>query len=829
MSRPTLKEGHIKFSDNKDVFTVELVDGINGLRETGSSPSTLNLVGGGNRYGDFEPVFSHFEQNDWSGGRGNENFTDDKTRFSDSKEAWTWGDKVLPAPKWRYARGMINQDMNLPDSMTWKKLKANTRFLTVGFSASASYDADRLYLWIRRRGTGGTLTCTLCADGTGKPGTVLQTVTKTITNVTDTISEYLVFDWSSTQALVSGTTYYINVYGASTDNGANHWEIGCDASTAGYSSSAGSVWVATTFSPCYRVVAADTAQKWMPYVLEGGQYIVNDLLTWGNSSVYINGNRGKASAGAAGSITDSGQSWTADRYIGAWVKITAGTGIGQARTITDNDATSLTISPNWNRNPDNTSEYVIYKTPWWSNTSIGTTGLGHVSDVAVADEIAYFAQGSTAIRRSQVNADTHDWAADGSNTANYLHHFYDSVAGPVMWRALAKQIARANTTTWGSDLSFGTAIKVGTLEYSITNIGDYNNALWVTKEDSIWTVDDDVAIPLNVGLYSFPSEKTGKALASHGLFLYFSWWKSIERLYGGTLDDVGPWHGEGLPSGREGTVVAIVPMLSWLFVAIDAGSTGYSTVLLYRDGGYHEVYRAPYGESIRNIFVQNNDETNPWLWINVGGELVYQEYTLSPLSDSTFDYQHEYVIVSSTHDAGHADTYKFWKDLSLVTDNLSTGGIEILADYQINEDVGTSVWYPIRSAFRKSPTETLEIGAGKVNKIRYRLRCNTSTSTTPPVLYASILKGYEVVPVKRLWTMRIKASTIRRSGNKVDGDKLYKWLWDVCQYAGRVEMETVVPGIEKCLVKIEPPTWGWQFINRIAKWVGQFVLTVREM
>jgi hypothetical protein len=55
MSRPTLREGHVKFTDGTYNFTLELVDGVNGIRESGSQPSTLNIVGGGKKFGDFEP------------------------------------------------------------------------------------------------------------------------------------------------------------------------------------------------------------------------------------------------------------------------------------------------------------------------------------------------------------------------------------------------------------------------------------------------------------------------------------------------------------------------------------------------------------------------------------------------------------------------------------------------------------------------------------------------------------------------------------------------------------------------------------------------------
>jgi len=72
--------------------------------------------------------------------------------------------------------------------------------------------------------------------------------------------------------------------------------------------------------------------------------------------------KGTATAGAATTITDTGQTWTVDLYIGYWVHIVSGTGSGQVRIITDNDATSLTVAT-WTTNPDNTSIYEIRPGP----------------------------------------------------------------------------------------------------------------------------------------------------------------------------------------------------------------------------------------------------------------------------------------------------------------------------------------------------------------------------------------------------------------------------------------------------------------------------------
>lgn len=66
---------------------------------------------------------------------------------------------------------------------------------------------------------------------------------------------------------------------------------------------------------------------------------------------------GTATSGSATTLVNSAKSWTTDQWIGYQVRITAGTGCGQVRTITDSDATSLTFATG--ATIDNTSQYSI--------------------------------------------------------------------------------------------------------------------------------------------------------------------------------------------------------------------------------------------------------------------------------------------------------------------------------------------------------------------------------------------------------------------------------------------------------------------------------------
>lgn len=67
---------------------------------------------------------------------------------------------------------------------------------------------------------------------------------------------------------------------------------------------------------------------------------------------------GLATGGTATTLQNSGKAWTTNQWVNAQIVITSGTGAGQIRSITANDATSVTVAT-WGTNPSTDSTYVI--------------------------------------------------------------------------------------------------------------------------------------------------------------------------------------------------------------------------------------------------------------------------------------------------------------------------------------------------------------------------------------------------------------------------------------------------------------------------------------
>jgi hypothetical protein len=71
-----------------------------------------------------------------------------------------------------------------------------------------------------------------------------------------------------------------------------------------------------------------------------------------------------ATSASATTIANTALGMMPDNFQNALVRITRGTGAGQERAITANDATTITITPPWTVTPDTTSYFTIAESTW---------------------------------------------------------------------------------------------------------------------------------------------------------------------------------------------------------------------------------------------------------------------------------------------------------------------------------------------------------------------------------------------------------------------------------------------------------------------------------
>jgi hypothetical protein len=804
-----------------------------------SQDDTVYLRNVGKRVGDFD------EQRSWKSGRGVENLSENAEAFWDSHNAWTLTPgHVHQTMQWYHARGLRNEDIFMPTRISgdvlFVPLLSDHIYIANPFSASASYSADQAFMWIRRRGTPGTLTFRLMSNSGSDPGSALQTVTKSISDITDVVSVYQVFNWTGTESLTASTVYWISIHGASTDDRDNHWEIGTNPDvSSGKMSSDGSTWADNVYgAPYFRVTDTDVGKRWYRFNLRDAFYIVdrkNDNAT--ASKMYINGDRGMATAGAASTLTDSAKAWTTNRWALAYVKIIAGTGRENLpQRIASNTGTVLTISGTWETNPDATSQYVIYATEWFTEVTFsgGTPTLGVVTgEPAVINNVAYIPQGNTALIHMQWNTSTfvhngfQETASGVNGEADLLLAATDPADGPVIWRANnasgtgsggAVTVSRANLLSsgafiaWNTSLSFRTAIFTGSTSYSITGLGKKENNIYVFREDGMGVVSNDRYNAIDTGIEKTPSRANGAMWVSHGQFLYYSWLHSVVRVYGSSHDDIGDdFRSIGLPDGREGEFADADTYLKLVFFAVNAGSTGTSSVLAWDGLGWHEVLRnrRP-GRQTRMVKVQACPETRNRLWTDVGGgDMVFQEMPFlksSPRLDSGMRYMHEGVIESGAIDMGTASGMpKFFKELTATVKNLNANGQEIFVDIQTDDNVHTTNW-TFTDVMHRSPESTVFLGLQNVRRFAYRLRMCSKDNATPIDVEGVVPNGYARTPFKMIFTMQVQAGGVfSRRGKLATADELMRWLLDSARSPGRVRMDSVFELAHGWFVIIHPP------------------------
>lgn len=767
----------------------------------------------GKRVGDFD------EQRSWKGGRGVEKFNDNASGYWDSQDAWTLSDGHLhQGLLWRPAQGLRSAKFFLPDkthSMAWRSLMGTTRALTSAFTADATFTSSYVRMWIRKVGNPGDLTMRFYGNSAGNPTSVGNSATISADDVTDVVSLFM--DFPLTEILPT-TLYHVGLLGDSGDNSANHWEVGgYEGGTSGRQSSTGGIgtWSASSFDLYYFIGDSFSSRYFLSFFLDEAMYIVDKKDAGTAPNLYINGDRGKATAGTGTTISDSGKAWASDKWAGAFVKIIRGTGVGQVREIASNTATALTVTSAWTINPSTDSEYIIYATQYF--TEITGHGLTYVTSTPiVVNQIVYFPQGSAVnIRRMIWNSTTaaYVFSDDGTNKADFLVQL-QAPQGLKIAKALkiSSVVNIADAQAYGNpptDLTFGANKVFGSTTSYITGMNVKEAYLYVFKTDGAFMADSLLNTnTLQSGLEKTPSPHNGAASIVHQQFVMYSWMHSIIRIYGSSHDDIGQdWSGKGLPDGREGVVSSFDSYTSLLIAAIDAGS-GTSSVLGFDGIGFHEIFRAyDSNQRIRLVKVQPCEGTRNRMWIDCGGDLVFQEMPFmkgSPRLDSGVRYMHEAVLESAAIDMGTAsDLPKFIKELTVFCENLG-GGNEIVVDYQTDENVGTSNWTEATTLY-ESPESKAYLGLDNIRKFAYRLRIRSADNTAPVDVLGAVPSGYARVPFKMVWTMRCRADNITSRGRIVKPDELMRWLLDTARFPSRIQMTSQYQLAHKFFVVIHPP------------------------
>jgi prepilin-type N-terminal cleavage/methylation domain-containing protein len=88
-------------------------------------------------------------------------------------------------------------------------------------------------------------------------------------------------------------------------------------------------------------------------------------------------------------LHDTRKTWPASSFTTSYtVRITSGTGVGQARNISTNTSTQLTVSSAWDTPPDSSSFYVITRKKAFTHTSTSDNILRYTAGGSVNQPLA---------------------------------------------------------------------------------------------------------------------------------------------------------------------------------------------------------------------------------------------------------------------------------------------------------------------------------------------------------------------------------------------------------------------------------------------------------
>lgn len=745
------------------------------------------------KFDSYNEPWSPIAQEDWIGGRGNLEYDKDATKFLDSYRANTQYGYFSNGPLETYSTGIRTVVQELPGSMTFVPLKpGNNLYFASRRTSATGFTAKYLYLYLKKKGTPlSDLTIKIRADNNGLPGTVVNTITVTTTTITDVVSVMAQLLISPTYTVVLGTVFWIQVNSTLADD-ENCWMLGMfPKNGTAKCSTDGTTWLTSTYEMYLRIVPAedsDVQSKFWKY-----HYTEYAAISIAGAApkVYMNGDRGMADSntGNLGQLVDATKSWTTDQWIGSVVKVIAGPGSTEYqnwRLVTSNNGTSVSVSPAWSIEHTTATEYCFLGADSWIEIASATHGLTVpvYADPMVINDIVYIPQGDLVnIRRQHWDGvGANAWSDDSTNKAAFLKAVRDSTNGLEVWRFQnydATGIISASKSAvvdWGTGttyFTFAAVIPFKDERGRFTNAEEYGDTTktpWITREGSVYQIVSGKPdeIPLRE-IATMMDTTNGRAVLVHNVYFYFSYGQGIERYYDKQLDDVGPNRGQGMPTGRKGLVSCMVGYPGRFFVSIDAGSTGYSSVLVYNLVGYHEIYRAPViGQRITHMDFQTvPGESTDRLWVQVGNDIISLNFPsggLDPLNDTNSRYTYESTVTGSRMYVSMYDVQKLFRSFQIYADGLSDGQT-VEMDYRLNEE---TAWRQIPDAFTGDVREIFPdnfFGVAGIS-MTYRLRILTNDCTKTIRGKALVVNNISRVPIKHgyAFTYRVEDDEVDKFG-----------------------------------------------------------------
>jgi len=674
-------------------------DSIHSVRYSGYPVGTLSGEAGDGEFSHKRQPYGEFSRRNWNGGIGEINGLSDASKYWFGKRVWSVvKERMMLAPKLfrstiAYPYRIGNETtINYP--ITWVSVPAANR---VAWSVTTDYAGTGVDVLLRTL-VDNSFTVRIRSDSAGSPGTVLSTVILSDAVIGSNRYQFGI-------AITAGT-FWVDISGSAA------FEIGTSAQIdyTCKTSADGTTYIASAMdAPVFFVYAATGMEEAIFFDYKWGKYAVID------SRLFINGDRGAcdSNTGALSTLVDATKTWPTNCWVGAIVKLND-TVLGWRKVIS-NTATTITVDRPWGSAHTTDNWYVILGADRW--TEITGHGLTSVTDAeTVREDIVYFAQGpAVQMRRmreyNNAGTWTRDFAEDTQSTAggalpgaNFLVSTFDQLDGPVIYKIVNGDlgfIAKAPATVWGTNLVYGTEIKVGGDNWEDLSGGcNYDNKLAVTAMDSVWLIKNGYAEQVSIDMQSQWTRFTGRRPTVVPPYLVFPFGNRIQRLYGNIVESFGPERESSIPKRYDGQVMDNLTLVGGLVIAKDGGKAGvYDTdaeggAYLYREGGWHPLAFTGLGSAMRALTYQHREDEMDMIWFADHNGLWYMyvprgwDYTKDPMYDQTARIEQDGWFITGWFDTGQLLPAKWWDYVTVFADNLSvTYGRKVRLYYQVSDGI----------------------------------------------------------------------------------------------------------------------------------------------
>lgn len=815
------------------------------IRRSAVDKSSLKTSTGDQKYSDFRLPYASIAQDDWSGGRGNLDFVKDATRFLDSNRAETErSGRIILGGRERYGDGLRAEVLKLPadGSVRLTGLFGQRQYMAVRVQPTLEFTIKQIWLLLRYVGNPADLTVRLRNDNDGRPGNIRFEKKLSTTDLASAmISEMAVIPVSGGRLI--GRIYWLEVLGDEGESQDNCWEVGCRLLEGDTKESKdGLNWKDSARDMYFRVTTpAENDDPGMFFEYKRMLFFVTMPWDGTRSRLYINGIAGKANVNnqhipdifeaelwpnyqPPGIATD----WRleANELKGGVLVLVKGEGMREEynwRVIKGNTSSSqalkFTLETPFSTNlMKSGTRFVVLGTNKWTELDVGKHLRKSVTDVAVVHEetddayVVFGFDNNLGVQCMKMDGLDLDWQDIMPVNARYLSTRKTTELKLV--RVIGNRISECNAPPWSVlatlPILFGTGGSVVSDIYDrVNNLAEYEGKMWIFTEAAIYTWDgtDVVKLPIDE-LRQIRSEQIGRRWARQNVYMLFSVMKTVWRYYEQNFDDVGFMLGEGLPKNRQGNISGIVAYPGRHTVSVDAGSSGYSSVLTSGGGGaWHEKYRSPKGQRITAIYHQVVPGPNPdRLWMRQGGDFVWIPYpsdTFDPYLDPNYPYAWESVVEFSDWTGGLVDAWKYWRSIKLHTENLISNVTWIEVDYKLDD----GSWKTLETPFTESPLQEVKFIKEKGKGIKLRLRLYSTDPFRTPRVKAVILETVTVTEPKFAYAFSTRV-TERDLNDEIDSsmapwEKIRKLdLWSGT--AQPLVLQCVNPLFDKTEVFLQP-------------------------